>query len=312
MLAKPGPALAAGTPRLERIAAEGRARLTALATPARPAARPRADPRRPSPAASLVPSARWRARRGVEPDAARWLAKRRGVGTPAAGRRRREAIERSLAVGAGLVPPDVAWALGHAWRALYPAIVAQLGGDGLADDRLAGVPAAGARRWSGSRSGPRRVNAAKLLALVDARARRSRRYLRGGAIARATAARSCSSKRGSEPIDVAVDAVLPGPGGRRARRPAGRSRRARHARVAPRPPRARCHCRTAVPRPRRRAHPRPVRDRAADRGLGDRQRHAQPHAPPARRSLGGERRAAMPRAPARARATSVSEQAAPA
>jgi uncharacterized NAD(P)/FAD-binding protein YdhS len=191
MLAKPGPALAAGTPELERIAAEGRTRLTTL-------------------------TRQLDLQRDVEPILAAVAAASLESATahPGPGPNRAvdpvEAIERSLAVGAGLVPPDRAWALGHAWRALYPAIVSQLSGDGLA-----------ARDWPAFLRlaaemeriafGPPPVNAAKLLALVAA-GRVDLTHLRGGAIVSRDGRTLLQSKRGSEPIDVAVDAVLPGPG----------------------------------------------------------------------------------------------------
>ena len=76
-------------------------------------------------------------------------------------------IERSLAIGAGLCPPDPDWAAGYTWRALYPAIVERFSGDAL-------EPAT----WPAFRNlaaemeriafGPAPENAAKLLALIEA------------------------------------------------------------------------------------------------------------------------------------------------
>jgi uncharacterized NAD(P)/FAD-binding protein YdhS len=103
-------------------------------------------------------------------------------------------LERSLAVGSGLVSPDLSWALGQSWGSLYSAIVARLGGDQLIE-----------RDWPAFRHllselervtfGPPPINAAKLLALVDA-----------GQV-------DLTLVAGGEPqADIVVDAVLPGPG----------------------------------------------------------------------------------------------------
>jgi diaminopimelate decarboxylase len=196
MLAKPDPAIAAGTPALERIAALGRARLAALARPVHLTRD--VEPILAGVAAASLRAttpAGWTARTGSDPDLAVRAA---------------DAIERSLAVGAGLVPPDRNWALGHAWRALYPAIVAKMSDDGLA-----------ARDWPAFLRlaaemervafGPPSVNAAKLLALVHA-GRIDLRHLRGGELVSRDGQTRLRSEHGSEPVDVAVDAVLPGPG----------------------------------------------------------------------------------------------------
>ena len=106
-------------------------------------------------------------------------------------------IERSLAVGAGLSPPDLLWAVGHTWRALYPAIVARLGDGGL---RAQDWPAFHrlAAELERVAFGPSPFNAAKLVALVEA-----------GVVDLARVAGG-SPEEGSP--DVVVDAVLPGPG----------------------------------------------------------------------------------------------------
>ena len=74
-------------------------------------------------------------------------------------------IRRSLAAGAA--PTDVRAWLGTTWRAVYPAVVEKLGGDGLADDQWPAF-----RRLSAELErvafGPPPVNAAKLLALIEA------------------------------------------------------------------------------------------------------------------------------------------------
>ena len=122
MLAKPGPALEARVPALRRLAAQGRGRvadlpgtvdlhgdllptLTALACANLAAASGRGDDR------------------SLRIEMGRRFAEAVG-GVPASDEPPpAEAIEQSLAVGAGSATPDVPWALGHTWRALYPAIV---------------------------------------------------------------------------------------------------------------------------------------------------------------------------------------------
>jgi diaminopimelate decarboxylase len=110
---------------------------------------------------------------------------------------------------------DLPWALGQAWRDLYPAIVTGLGGDRLTDAdwprfrRLA----AELERVS---FGPPPINAAKLLALIDA-GRVDLTHVRGGRVAGDRRVAVLSSARGDQAVDVVIDAVLPGPGA-----PAGR------------------------------------------------------------------------------------------
>jgi uncharacterized NAD(P)/FAD-binding protein YdhS len=188
MLAKPGRAIAGRTPALAAIAADGRARIAAIAPPLRlheeflPILADTAYE-------SLIAVAGETADDDLDPAAA---------------------IARSLAVGAGLVPPGRSWALGHTWRALYPAIVEYLGGDGLVGGdwpaflRLA----AEMERLA---FGPPPVNAAKLLALIDA-GRVDLTHLRGGRLAELDGNTLLRSAAGDHSIDCAVDAVLPPPG----------------------------------------------------------------------------------------------------
>jgi diaminopimelate decarboxylase len=188
MLAKPGPAVAARTPALAAIAAAGRRRIAALPTPVRlqedflPIVADCAH-------ASLLAAGGELADEQLAPA---------------------EAIERSLAVGAGLLPPGRPWALGHAWRALYPATVARLGGDGIrAEDwptfrRLA----AELERLA---FGPPPVNAAKLLALIEA-GRVDLSHVAGGTLASSGNRAVLRSAAGERALDAVVDAVLPAPG----------------------------------------------------------------------------------------------------
>jgi diaminopimelate decarboxylase len=187
MLAKPGPAIAARYPALEGIAEQGRARLARIEAPFG--------------LRDVLP---------IITDAARASLRAVGGDEEATDRAPAEAIEQSLAIGAGLAAPDRSWSLGHTWRSLYPAIVARLGGDGLA-----------ARDWPAFLRleaemervafGPPPLNAAKLLALVEAglidlaHLRRGRPVSAGGQTA-------IRSENGERAIDVVVDAVLPAPG----------------------------------------------------------------------------------------------------
>lgn len=118
-------------------------------------------------------------------------------------------IEHSLAIATGVEPPDTQWAQGQAWRALYPALVARLGGEGLDEGQW---PAFGAlsARMERIAFGPPVVNAAKLLAMVDA-GRVDLSHARGR-ISSSASATSIVSAAGERAVDVVVDAVLPGPG----------------------------------------------------------------------------------------------------
>jgi uncharacterized NAD(P)/FAD-binding protein YdhS len=213
MLAKPDPQLAAGIPVLESIADAGSARIVALADPI--------DVRRDllailsSVAADSLLAANRLGRDGAPQRrtlraAANWLAGACDGAAPPTGLSPAAELERSLAVGAGLHPPDLQWALGHTWRSLYPALVARLGADGLPDDQWPAF-----RRLAGQMErvafGPPAVNAAKLLALVAA-GRVDLTHATGGEIVTAGERTTIRSRHGEQAVDVVVDAVLPQPG----------------------------------------------------------------------------------------------------
>lgn len=118
-------------------------------------------------------------------------------------------LERSIGVAAGAVEPGVEWALGHAWRVVYPAVVARFGEGGLAPEHW-GTFRRLAAEMERIAFGPPPVNAAKLLALsragaVDLSHTRSTLCSDG----EATVLRS---ERGAVNVDAVIDAVLPGPG----------------------------------------------------------------------------------------------------
>lgn len=210
MLAKPGPTVTARTPALDEIAERGRSQILGLAQGAD----------LPHDLRTILAANGAHALRAVG-DArphqrddrralTRWLA------AAAAGAQTHppcdpvDELERGLAVAAGVRPPDVPWALGHTWRTLYPAIVARLGGDALT-----------ARQWPEMRRlgaemeriafGPSPSNVAKLLALVEA-GRVDLTHVRGGYLRDDRGRTLLCSAAGARPVDVVVDAVLPGPG----------------------------------------------------------------------------------------------------
>ena len=188
MLAKPGPALTARTHALAAITAEDRARIVAL----QPPVRLRED---------VLPILAESAHASLLAVAGDVAGEELGAAS---------AIDRSLAVGAGLAPPGWSWAFGHAWRALYPAVVERLGGEGLRTDdwpdflRLAG-------ELERLAFGPPPVNAAKLLALVEAGIV-DLSHLRGGRLAASGGQTLLRSAAGERSVDVVVDAVLAPPG----------------------------------------------------------------------------------------------------
>ena len=121
-------------------------------------------------------------------------------------------IAESVAVGAGMRPPGLMWALGQAWRDLYPALVARLGDAGLEDRDQPGL-----RRLETEMEriafGPPAANATKLLALIAA-GRVDLRYVAGGQVS-TRSRRAWIERRGEvEPVDIVIDAVLDGPGPR--------------------------------------------------------------------------------------------------
>ena len=121
-----------------------------------------------------------------------------------------EEIERSLAVGSGLLSPDLPWALGQTWRVLYPAAVERLGGSGLSDDAWPPF-----RRLAVEMErisfGPPPVNAAKLLALVAA-GRIDLSCVAGGRLVERGSISVVRADAGERPVELIVDAVLPSPG----------------------------------------------------------------------------------------------------
>ncbi|MBB1493605.1 FAD/NAD(P)-binding protein [Propioniciclava sp. MC1595] len=112
-----------------------------------------------------------------------------------------DALRASLAVATDRARPDAGWAVGAAWRELYPALVERFSlGGGLAFEPFAEA----ASRLEGVAFGPPPVNAAKLLALVEAGV--------VDASSLATDTIDGSGHHGPVAVDVVVDAVLPGPG----------------------------------------------------------------------------------------------------
>ncbi|WP_026910246.1 FAD/NAD(P)-binding protein [Patulibacter minatonensis] len=147
-------------------------------------------------------------------------------------------LGRALDVAVGVRPAGTAWALGHAWRTLYPAIAGRCAGDALDDDGWATFRAL-AVAFERIAFGPAPVNVAKLLALAEAGVL-DLRHARGtidhvaaddGPIVAVGTARGMDpssgaassdppavprtvvrSAAGEQPVDVVVDAVLAPPG----------------------------------------------------------------------------------------------------
>jgi len=207
LLAKPGNGVAA-TPGLEEIAQRARAAILAL----RPPLDLRDDflPILVEAACSSLRCAGANEETGSERLLSTWLTTAAEGVSAASGPGVVEELTRSLDVSAGLAPPDVTWAFGHCWRSLYPAIVARLGGAGLAD-----------RDWPAFRSlaaaaervsfGPSPRNAAKLLALIEA-GRVDVSCVAGSRLVSDNGSTFLRSEDGVRAVDVVVDAVLPGPG----------------------------------------------------------------------------------------------------
>ena len=116
-------------------------------------------------------------------------------------------IAKSLDVGCGAAAPDMLWALGHAWRSLYPAIVDRVGGNGLTAVAWPGFVRL-ARELERIAFGPPAANAAKLLALVDAGIV-DLTHLHGGRLVSVDGESELRSAATSSRVDVVVDAVLP-------------------------------------------------------------------------------------------------------
>ena len=141
-------------------------------------------------------------------------------------------LERSLQVALGLRPPGLAWALGESWRGLYPAIVTRFSGAGLAT-----------RSWPAFRRladqmermafGPPPMNAAKLLALIEARSV-DLSHLAGAQITTVNRTTSIRNEHGAHPVGAVVNAVLPGAGALGSSAGLlGQLLADRHARIAP-------------------------------------------------------------------------------
>ena len=107
------------------------------------------------------------------------------------GSRRRWRPSSSRWRSAPTAAPGLPWALGHTWRALYPALVSRLGGDGLAERDWPAFLRLAAEMERVA-FGPPPLNAAKLLALIEAgRVDLGTCTARGSE--RQTAARCCAS-----------------------------------------------------------------------------------------------------------------------
>ena len=188
MLAKPYRSVPGPTRELERIAEEGRSELYAIGGTADLS-------NEVLPVIARVATASLSAADGFDgEDSERWLSAAASGSPIAPTDSAYQEIERSLAVATGHARPGLSWALGHTWRSLYPAVVARLGGEGLADDDWPAFLRLSAELERVA-FGPPAINAAKLLALVDA-GQVDLSHLTSGV----------------PQADVTVDAVIAGPG----------------------------------------------------------------------------------------------------
>lgn len=112
-----------------------------------------------------------------------------------------EALRRSVAVALGEARPHGPWALGQAWRDLYPALVRRFSGTADGSPQFAET----SRRLEGIAFGPPPVNGRKLLALIDAG------VIDPAGLGAATIDTAGLHWPGHE-ADVVIDAVLPPPG----------------------------------------------------------------------------------------------------
>jgi len=210
MLAKPDPSLAAGIPALTAIARSARAQILALSQDFGVR-----DDLLPILAAAVEASL---LAAGRERQDARMSAERRlrvacdGLAPPTSLAPAQE-IGRSLAVGAGLAAPDLSWALGQTWRALYPALVTRLSHGGLSAQQRPTFHAL-ATQMERVAFGPPAVNAAKLLALIAA-GRVDLTHVTGAQLQGDSQMTVICSALGERGVDVVVDAVLPQPGAHR-------------------------------------------------------------------------------------------------
>ena len=190
MLAKPDPASGIKSKSLDETGAAGRAALAAL---------PPGSPLES--AADIVAEVAERSLHGIgeasgEADRIGLLIEDALAGRAApSGLAPAAEIERSIAVGVGEGEPGADWALGHAWRVVYPTLVERLGGSGLDKEEWPAFRRLAAEMERIS-FGPPPVNAAKLLALIEC-GKVSLSHLTTGPALEA---------------DVVVDAVIPPPG----------------------------------------------------------------------------------------------------
>jgi uncharacterized NAD(P)/FAD-binding protein YdhS len=204
MLAKPDPLLALDVHELETIAALQRKAVLALTSPVSLVDEVIPILARTTTASLLAVG------HGHEEDPGAWFARAADGSLADPGLEPVEQLERSLAVGAGLAPPGLLWAVGHSWRALYPALVERLGDGGLCDEDWPAFHRLAAEMERVA-FGPSPINAAKLLALVDAGVV-DLSAVAGGRLRDRDGRTFVASGLTERPVDVVVDAVLPGPG----------------------------------------------------------------------------------------------------
>ncbi|WP_250926852.1 FAD/NAD(P)-binding protein [Aporhodopirellula aestuarii] len=128
-----------------------------------------------------------------------------------------ETMKQSFAVATGQSAPDIAWALGAAWRNLYPALVRCINYGGLSSEAWPNFRKIAAE-MERIAFGPPAENVGRILALVDA-GLIDLHYLAGSMQLQSNettddeAGPKCLLVNGiaTQPVDVAINAVLPSP-----------------------------------------------------------------------------------------------------
>lgn len=120
------------------------------------------------------------------------------------------AMERSVRIAAGDLPPDLAWARGEAWRRAYPAVVDRAGDGGITAAWPAGFSRL-ARTMERIAFGPPPGNLARMVSIARA-GHLDLRFVRHPGIRASQGCLVLESGGASLRLDALVNAVLPPPG----------------------------------------------------------------------------------------------------
>jgi len=120
-----------------------------------------------------------------------------------------DVMRTSLSVATGRKQPDLAWAIGEAWRNLYPALVECVSHGGLGDEVWPDFQSV-AGEMERLSFGPPAENLARILALVDAGIV-DLRFVAGASITSDSTSLELATVRDATAVDVIVNAVIPSP-----------------------------------------------------------------------------------------------------